>query len=148
MCENLHSESNGIDDFSPFIHQGVLTLDPKSDVNFEVRILRDTGSNQTVVSKRVCRLGVSLGNPEQYVMLKTVTGRTTLPVVSVYLDSELYTGLISVAVVEEMHLNDVGCILANDVMQNSTCKSELLCLLADPRRTSEREGMKMFFRVA
>ena len=51
MCENLHFESNGIDYFSPFIHQGVLTLDPKSDVKFEVRILRDTGSNLTVVSK-------------------------------------------------------------------------------------------------
>ena len=84
----------------------MLTLDPKFDVKFEVRILRDTRSNQTVVSKRVCQtLGVSLGNPEQYVMLKIVTGRTTLPVVSVYLDSELYTGLISVAVVEEMPLN-------------------------------------------
>ena len=123
MCENLRSESNGIDDFSPFIHQGVLTLDPKSVVKFEVQILRDTGSNQTVVSKRVCQA------LEQYVMLKTVTGRTTLPVVSVYLDSELYTGLISVAVVEEMPLNGVGCILANDVMQNSTCKSELPCLI-------------------
>ena len=72
MCENLHFQSNGIDDFSPFIHQGVLTLDPKSDLKFEVRILRDTGSDQTVVSKRVCRaLGVSLENPEQYVLLKT-----------------------------------------------------------------------------
>ena len=37
-CENLRSESNGIDDFLLFIHQGVLTLDPKSDVKFEVRI--------------------------------------------------------------------------------------------------------------
>ena len=84
----------------------MLTLDPKSDVKFEVRILSDTGSNPTVVSKRVCQaLGLSLENPEQYVMLKTETGRTTLPVVSVYLDSELYTGLISVAVVEEMPLN-------------------------------------------
>ena len=138
--------SNGIDDFSPFIHQVVLTLDPKSDVKFEVRILRDTGSKQTVVSKRVCQaLGVSLENPEQYVMLKTVTGRTTLSVVSVYLDSELYTGLISVAAVEEMLLNGVGCILANDVMQNSTCKSELPRLLADPRRTSEGEGMENVF---
>ena len=146
MCKNLRSESNGIDDFSPFIQQGVLTLDPKSDVKLEVRILRDTGSNQTVVSKRVCQaLGVSLENPEQYVMLKTVTGRTTLPVVSVYLDSESYTGLISVAVVEEMPLNGVGCILANDVMQNSTCKSELPCLLADPRRTSEGEDMENVF---
>ena len=61
-------------------------------------------------------------------MLKTVTGRTTLPVVSVYSDSELYTGLIGVAVVAEMPLNGAGCILANDVMQNSTCKSELPCL--------------------
>ena len=146
MCENLHSESNGIDDFSPFIHQGVLTLDPKSDVKFEVRILRNTGSNQTVVSKRVCQaLGVSLEKPEQYVMLKTVTGRTALPVVSVYLDSELYTGFISVAVVEEMPLNGVGCILANDVMQSSTCKSELPCILADSRRTSEGEGMENVF---
>ena len=109
MCENLRSECNGIDDFSPFIHQGVLTLDPKSDVKFEVRILRDTRSNQTVVSKRVCQaLGLSLEDPEQYAMLKTVTGRTTLPVVSVNLDSELYTGLISVAVVEEMPLNVVA----------------------------------------
>ena len=88
MCENLRSD--GIDDFSPFIHQGVLTLDPKFDIKFEVRILRDTGSNKTVVSKKVCQaLGVSLENPEQYLMLKTVTGRTTPPVVSVYLDSEL-----------------------------------------------------------
>ena len=78
-------------------------------------------------------------------MLKTVTGRTALPVVSVYLDSELYTGFISVAVVEEMPLNGVGCILANDVMQNSTCKSELPCLLADSRRTSEGEGMENVF---
>ena len=124
----------------------MLTLDPKSDVKFEVRILRDTGSNPTVVSKRVCQaLGLSLGNPEQYVMLKTETGRTTLQVVSVYLDSELYTGLISVAVVEEMPLNGVGCILANDVMHNSTCKRELPCLLADSRRTSEGEGMEIFF---
>ena len=146
MCENLRSESNSIDDFSPFIHQGVLTLDPKSDVKFEVRILRDNGSNQTVVSKRVCQaLGVSLENPEQYVMLKTVTGRTTLPAVSVYLDSELYTGLISVAVVEEMPLNGVGCSLANDIMQNSTCKSELPCLQADLRCTSEGEGMGNVF---
>ena len=81
--------------------------------------MRDTGSNQTVGSKIVCQaLGVLLENPEQYVMLKTVTARTTLPIVSVYLDSELCSCLISVAVVEEMPLNGVGCILANDVMQN------------------------------
>ena len=48
MCENLHFESNGINDFSPFIHKGVLTLDAKSDAKFVVQILRDTGSNQTV----------------------------------------------------------------------------------------------------
>ena len=52
MCENLHFESNGIDYVSHFIHQGMFTLDPKSDVKFEVRILRDIGSNQIVVSKR------------------------------------------------------------------------------------------------
>ena len=93
MCDNLHVKFNCIHDFSPFIHRGVLTLNPKSDIKFEVRILRDTGSNLTVVSKRVCQaLGVSLESPEQYVMLKIVLCRTTLPGVSVYLDSELYTG--------------------------------------------------------
>ena len=85
-----------------------------------------------------------IGKPyEHYAMLKTVTGRTTLPVVYVYLDSELYTCLISVAVVEEMHLNGVGCILAKYVMQNSTYKGELPCLLSDPRRTSEEECMPL-----
>ena len=29
MCKNLHFESNGIDDVSHFIHQGVFSLDPK-----------------------------------------------------------------------------------------------------------------------
>ena len=76
MCENLNFESNSINDFSPFIHQDVLTLDPKSDVKFEVGILRETRSNQTVVTKRVCQaLGASFENPEQYVMWKTVEQR-------------------------------------------------------------------------
>ena len=138
MCENLHFEANGIDDFHLLYTKVCCPL-----------ILRDTGSNQTVVSKRVCQaLGVSLENPEQYVMLKTVTARTTLPVVSVYLDSELYTGLISVAVVEDMPLNGVGCILANDIMQNSTCKSELPCLLADPNVLPREKAWKMCMHVA
>ena len=43
-----------------------------------------------------------------------------------------------------MPLNGVGCTLADDVLQTS-CKSELLCLLADPRRTSKGEGMENVF---
>ena len=69
MRDNPKFKCNCIDGFPPIIHQGTLTLGPKSDIKFEVGILRDTGSNTAVVSKRVCQaLGISLKDPEQYVM--------------------------------------------------------------------------------
>ena len=88
------------------------------------------------------RISGFIGKPRTICYVENCTGRTTLPVVSVFLDSVLYTGLISVAVVEDMPLNGVGCILASGVMQSSTCKSELPCLLADPQHTSKGEGME------
>ena len=84
-----------------------------------VYVLRDTGGNQTLITKQVCEfLDISHNSPTEYVVLQTVDGSQSVPIISVYLKSEIYQGPLKAAVVDKIPVQGIGCILENNIFRD------------------------------
>ena len=78
---NLISSDSPIDEdklfssFSPYASEVVLSQESNSQTNMNVFVLRDTGGNQTFITKQVCELlDISQNNPTEYVILQNFDG--------------------------------------------------------------------------
>ena len=76
-----------------------------------VSVLRDTGSLQTLIRK-----GVITGEPTgKFVVLSTLWGQNSAPLINVTLDTTCYSGHATIAEVPELPVPNVDILLGNDL---------------------------------
>ena len=83
LKKTLHC-SQHMDDFSDFISAGKVNDTP-------VRLLRDTGSSQTLITSKLKHLTVPTN---KFVTVTDLTSKTVLPIVKISLDCPYFVGLV------------------------------------------------------
>lgn len=100
--------------FLPYVFDGTITIDKKM---FDVKILRDTGSNKTLVLSNVCNLTDQTHS--EFVLLSGLGGVVTVPLQHVYINCELFTGTAQVGVVNQLPVEGIQIILGNDLSDDN-----------------------------
>ena len=94
--------------YEAFLSDGTVSV---QDNSVPVTVLRDTGSLQTLI-----RQGVITGKPTgKFVVLSTLFGRSSAPLINVTLNTTCYTGTAMVAEVPELPIPNVDILLGNDL---------------------------------
>uniref|UniRef100_A0A3B1JS97 Gypsy retrotransposon integrase-like protein 1 n=1 Tax=Astyanax mexicanus TaxID=7994 RepID=A0A3B1JS97_ASTMX len=101
--------------FRPFILDGFVTLSEKDKFRAPVRILRDTGAAQSFISTKVLPFSEETFCGSYVVVCGIGLTPVSVPLHSIYLQSELVTGMVRVAVQEELPVAGVHFILGNDL---------------------------------
>lgn len=94
--------------YEAFISAGTVSVKGNS---VPVTVLRDTGSLQTLIRK-----GIVSGEPSgKYVVLSTLWGTNSAPLIDVVLDTQCYSGPATIAEVPQMPVPNVDVLLGNDL---------------------------------
>jgi hypothetical protein len=84
-----------------------------------ITYLRDTGSTLSLVAKE-CLEGDSPNYTGEHVTVRGINQMTgTYPLANIHVDSDIYTGLITAAVVKHSPLPGVGLLFGNDLFASS-----------------------------
>ena len=108
----MHCTSRDKHLFEKYVYDGKVSL-TNIDKPVNIKLLRDTGSNQSIVLKS------SLPNLkllDENVIVNDLTGRSLLPLAEIHLDCPYVTGNVKIAVRENnFPLPDVQVVLGNDL---------------------------------
>lgn len=100
--------------FIPFLTRGTISLSD-SGSNQHVSVLRDTGSGQSLIRKGVLPLSADTYTGMEVLVRGIELGCVKLPIHSVYLKTDLVTGMVNVGVCEKLPVDGVDVILGNDL---------------------------------
>ncbi|XP_064088548.1 uncharacterized protein LOC135202962 [Macrobrachium nipponense] len=114
---DINAESAGVDGFKPFCFDGVLVAGDEHSKDVVVKLMRDTGSSQSLVVRgAVPGLEDYLTNDK--VIVRSIGGLTSLPRARVHLDCGIFKGDIIVGIVESLPIPGVDVLVGNDVAGN------------------------------
>ena len=106
--------------YEPFVSVGKVSLSEAGETK-EVRILRDTGSTQTLILDTVLPFSEE-SSVGLSVLIEGVDGYVEAPLHSVRLNSELVSDVVEMAVRPSLPFKDVAVILGNDIAgEKVTC---------------------------
>lgn len=98
--------------FKPFLFEALVSLTGKVQDQRPVKVLRDTGSSQTLIRAGVLPLGASHSS----VVVKGIEmNGASVPVHYCHVQSDLVNGLFPVAVCSEFPLSGVDFVMGNDI---------------------------------
>ncbi|XP_070398068.1 uncharacterized protein [Nothobranchius furzeri] len=101
--------------FGPFMSEGQVSLTESCEKLTPVKILRDTGASQTLISQKVLPFD-DLSSTGSSVLLAGVNAvPVSRPLHRIYLRSGLFTGLCEVAVCPSLPVEGVALLLGNDL---------------------------------
>ena len=122
--------------YLPFVSSGVVSVSGHDDV--QVVILRDTGASQSLLLEGVVDLNDSFTGKS--ILIKGVECRNflTVPLHSIHLQSELYTGKAEVGVRPELPVRGVSFILGNDLAGG---KVSVNPIVVDKPQLSEKDEL-------
>ena len=113
--------------FSPYLYQGTIASSSKGRGK-QVTILRDTGSAQSLV------LGSALRGRQRWhrngdsVICRGIGGqRMSVPLVEVYLKSEVFSGTCILGIVDSLPIKSAQLLLGNDVVHGTPSGAPVLC---------------------
>ncbi|XP_068205629.1 uncharacterized protein [Palaemon carinicauda] len=106
-----------LSDFTAFTYPGKVNDIP-------VKILRDTGSSQTIISSKL----KDLAKPtDQYVTVSDLTCQKVLPIVQISLDCPYFKGSTNVALLDsDLPCKNIDMILGNDLAQSNGTPSLII----------------------
>ena len=131
----LHCVSRDRDLFEKYICDGKISL-LNSDAPVKVRILRDTGSNQSMVLRNTVP---SLELLDENTIVNDLTGPALYPLAEVHLDCPYVTSKVKLAVRESnFPLPDVHVLLGNDLAGELPLPN--LIMYTTPRTVEETEN--------
>ena len=108
----MHSCTIDKDLYEDYICDGRVIV-PNSKLPLKVKILRDTGSTQSIILRKVVP-NVTLLN--ENVLVKDLSSTTLLPLTNIHLDCEYVSGDVKIAVIDrDFPLHDVHVLLGNDL---------------------------------
>ena len=140
----LSARSN--DGYDDFITSGRVA--PRDSIsNFtDVCILRDTGAAQSLIVEDVLPSGSS--KSQNHVLIKGVGGSfQSVPLHTIFLESELKTGSVSVGVVPSLPVEGVTFLLGNDLAGSKVRASSSSCvhLTSSPCYNEDTERLKQVY---
>ncbi|KAK3875349.1 hypothetical protein Pcinc_019795 [Petrolisthes cinctipes] len=104
---DVSAEGSHIGAYSPFLSRGFVL----ENNNIPITILRDSGSLQTLI-----RSGITTGEETgKFVVLGSLWGQGSAPLIKIHLNSDCFCGLATVAVLPELPVRGVDLILGNDL---------------------------------
>ncbi|XP_068213177.1 uncharacterized protein [Palaemon carinicauda] len=126
-CCDINAESaGGVDGFKPFCFDGVLGTGDEHSEGVVVKLMRDTGSSQSLVVRgAVPGLEDCLTNDK--VIVRSIGGLTSLPRARVHLDCGIFKGNTIVGVVESLPIPGVDVLVGNDVAGNLVVPDPVVC---------------------
>ncbi|KAK3885664.1 hypothetical protein Pcinc_010150 [Petrolisthes cinctipes] len=105
---DVSAEGSHIGAYSPFLSRGFVL---ENNDNIPITILRDSGSLQTLI-----RSGITTGEETgKFVVLGSLWGQGSAPLIKIHLNSDCFCGLATVAVLPELPVRGVDLILGNDL---------------------------------
>ncbi|XP_066959143.1 uncharacterized protein [Macrobrachium rosenbergii] len=104
---------SSLEAFKPYIYEGTLTTQGGS-VQVPVKVLRDTGSNHSVVV-RGAHPQLEKNLTGDSVILKGIGGEEVTPICRLHLSCELVTGNVDFAVKDSLAVEGVCVLLGNEV---------------------------------
>ncbi|XP_064103297.1 uncharacterized protein LOC135213249 [Macrobrachium nipponense] len=126
-CCDINAESaGGVDGFKPFCFDGVLVAGDEHSKGVVVKLMRDTGSSQSLVVRgAVPGLEDCLTNDK--VIVRSIGGLTSLPRARVHLDCGIFKGDIIVGIVESLPIPGVDVLVGNDAAGNRVVPDPVVC---------------------
>ena len=122
---NENSEEDEIDCFNPFITEGLVSTGDDRHDQKSIKILRDTGSAFSILSKDTLQLNDATCTGE-YIELRSLGAESIkAPLHRINLKSELFTGTITVGVWHTLPVKGISLILGNDVMGSKVTASPM-----------------------
>ena len=100
--------------YLPFLSKGTVALDRDVDSK-SIKILRDTGANQTLMLENVLMLSEKTFTGAKALMQGIDSNYLQVPLHRVYLDSELVKGYVTVGVMTDLPVPGVSLIMGNDI---------------------------------
>ena len=124
--------------FEPFISNGLVSLSADITNKVPIRILRDTGSSQSLLVHDILPFTENTYSGTT-VLIKEVDSSTysSVPLHKVYLSSDVISGPVIIGLQEKLPFESVHLLLGNDlagdkVKINPVVMDELRCLHQDP----------------
>ncbi|XP_064118979.1 uncharacterized protein LOC135223988 [Macrobrachium nipponense] len=112
-----HVQANVPDVFDDFKSEGIITLGEKEQKS-RVTILRDTGAALTLLHSKALP-NVENNLTGEKVVVRDLTGISSIPLASVYLDCPLVKGKVELGVIDtELPVKGVSLLLGNDLAGN------------------------------
>ena len=110
-----HNVQDVMGSFEPFCFEGVVKFDGvDSPKQYNLRLMRDTGSSQSFVVRRAVP-GIENCLTQDSVVVSSLGGVTTVPRAKLNLSCGLFNGDAIVGVVDSLPVPEVDFLIANDV---------------------------------
>ena len=127
------SYENDLEDFKWYLSSGSVSF-PSCSKKVNVKILRDTGGNQSLILESVLPKGMVLEGRGSVLVGGFPDNFVASPLVTVHLNSSLVRGPVKVAVVKVLPFKGVNFVLGNDLARNE--------VFADAKARYRPEGAK------
>ncbi|XP_066964237.1 uncharacterized protein [Macrobrachium rosenbergii] len=119
-------------DFSDFLCSGTVN-------NYPIKLLRDTGSSQTIVSGKLKPLTQPTN---KYVTITDLSSKLVLPVVNMYIDCPYFTGRTEVALLDrDLPCEKADILLGNDLAEGTVLPnliiSQPVCVIENEQNQQE-----------
>ena len=121
--------------YGKYLHKGKVGSGSQNELTKDVVMLRDTGALQSLILRQSLPLDFKETKSEYVLLGGFPNTLTSCPVENVTIDSDLVTGQVRMAVVDELPVRGVDVIIANDVMNDEKCEGVNPIIVVEPRET-------------
>ena len=101
--------------YDPFIFNGVVSVSQNDSEGQTIRILRDTGAQQSVILSGVLPLGEQTACGSSAIIRGVEMGFISAPLHTVHVRSALVSGYFKVAVRNELPIDGIALVMGNDI---------------------------------
>ncbi|XP_057211844.1 uncharacterized protein LOC130567622 [Triplophysa rosa] len=136
LIESVYTNAVRQEAFQPFLFKGRVSLSFDAESK-PVTILRDTGAAQSFISAGILPFSETSFTGYE-VLIRGIEMRcVNVPLHTVYLKSDIVTGLVNLAVREQLPVEGVDLILGNDLVGGSVFPTPIVTYLPDTSQNVE-----------
>jgi hypothetical protein len=146
-CINHTSKVKVEEKFMPFVSEGKVSVNGNKGNTKPIRILRDTGSTQSLMLEQNLIEGESSATGE-YIIIKGIEGiPKTVPLHKLYIESGLVTGEVEIGIVKYLPFQGITFLLGNDLAGSKVTNLRVTnepCLYSEDEIALVIEGEEVF----
>ena len=112
--------------YEPFLSDGFVSLNSDSARSTPIKILRDTGSSQSLILADILPFSEKTFSGTSVLIQGVECGFVNVPLHNIYLSSDLVTGLVAVGIRPSLPFRGVHLLLGNDLAGDKVVVNPLL----------------------